>query len=94
MDRNVLGENRDATFTFQVVGVKDPFPLEFGGPVLAALPQQAIHKRGFAVIDVSNDDNVSNVVTTQRNTFTRLFGMIKKLISRTLHLWPQTSRQG
>ncbi len=37
-DGNVLGQNRDAPFSFQVVRIEDPFAFQFSSTELAALP--------------------------------------------------------
>ena len=66
-DRNVLGKNCDPTFAFQVVRIEDPFALQFVVAELTALSKQAINEGGFAVINVGDDDNVSNVGAAQRN---------------------------
>ena len=61
--RDVLGENRDPAFFFNVTGVQDPFTGQLGLAKLSTLSQQAIHERGFAMINVGNDDDVTNVFT-------------------------------
>ena len=58
-DRSVLGENGDATFPFQIIGVHDPF-LTFAGAIQSAgLLQQLVHQRGFAVVNVRNNRNIA-----------------------------------
>ncbi|BCS49665.1 hypothetical protein JUNP479_2384 [Aeromonas jandaei] len=58
-DRSVLGENGDATFPFQIIGVHDPF-LAFRGAVQGTgLLQQFVHKRRFAVVNVRNNRNIA-----------------------------------
>ncbi len=58
-DRSVLGENGDATFPFQIIGVHDPF-LTFRGAVQGTgLLQQLVHQRGFAVVNVRNNRNIA-----------------------------------
>ena len=64
--RDVLGQDRDAAFAFQVVRVQDPFALQFGVAELAGLTQQDVDQRRFAVVDVGDDDDVAEVGTTQR----------------------------
>ena len=62
LDGDVLREDRDATFLFQVVGVEDPLTGKLAGPKLAALPQQAVDERRFAVVDVGDDGEVTDIV--------------------------------
>ncbi len=58
-DRSVLGENGDATFPFQIIGVHDPF-LAFRGAVQGTgLLQQFVHQRRFAVVNVRNNRNIA-----------------------------------
>ena len=65
MDRNVFGENRNPTFPFQVARIKDAITAKLRDSVLAALAQQAIDKRRFAMVNVGNDDDVSDIFSTQ-----------------------------
>jgi len=60
-DRGVLRENGDALLALEVVGVHHPF-----GDVLVAtegarLPQQVIDERGLAMVNVSDDGDVTDV---------------------------------
>ena len=58
-DRSVLGENGDATFPFQIIGVHDPF-LTFAGAIQSAgLLQQLINQSRFAVVNVRNNRNIA-----------------------------------
>ena len=67
-DRNVLREDRDAAFAFQVVVVQ----YEFAGR-LGVVPQDVscqnhlVHECGFAVIDVGNNRNIAQFL--HRNLF-------------------------
>ena len=65
LDCNVFGENRNPAFPFQVVRIEDALTAKFGDSVLAALAQQAIDKRRFAMVNVGNDDDVSDIFSTQ-----------------------------
>ncbi len=60
-DGSVLGENRDAALTLQVVGVHDAFNQMLVGAKRAALPQHGVHQRGFAVVHVRDDGDITNV---------------------------------
>ena len=60
-DRSGLGEDRDAAFALQVVGVHDPLgdPLVFAKS--AGLLEQTVDERRLAVIDVGDDSNVTKM---------------------------------
>jgi hypothetical protein len=64
VEGDVLGQDRDASFPLQVVGVEDAFPHKLGVAELAALAQQAVDQRRLAVVDVGDDGDVANVVST------------------------------
>ena len=61
-DRNVLGENGDATLAFKVVVVKN----EFAGLLILTkelcLVQHTVDQGGFSVVDMRNNGNISNVL--------------------------------
>ena len=61
VDRDVLGEDRDAAFALQVVGVEDPLALELRGPKLPTLAQHRVDQRRLAVVNVGDDGHVSDV---------------------------------
>ncbi len=60
--RNVLGENGDAAFAFQVVVVQDEVSKVFGLPHQVGLVNHAVHERGFAMVNMGDDGNVSDVL--------------------------------
>ena len=60
-DRSVFGENGDAAFPFDVVGVHDTFGHGLPFPEYTALFQQFIHQRGFAMIYMGNNGNISDI---------------------------------
>ena len=60
IDGQILGQDRDSAFFFQVVRVHDPFGNVLVGRESASLMQQLIDERGLAVVDVSDDGNVAN----------------------------------
>ena len=60
IDRQILGQNRDAPFLFQVVRVHDAFGDVLVGRESTCLMQQLIDERSLAVVDVGNDGDVSN----------------------------------
>ena len=64
LDRNILRKNRNAAFFFKIVAVEDASTLKLRIAILTALLEQTIDHRGFAVVDVSDDDNISDVVAT------------------------------
>ncbi len=53
----------------QIVAVQNAIPLQLAGPVLSALPQHGVHQRRLAMVDVGNNRNVSNVVTSHFLSF-------------------------
>ena len=61
-NRNVLRENRNAPFSFEVIAIKNAFPLKLTVTILSALAKEAIDKGGFAMIDVRDDGDVADVV--------------------------------
>ena len=60
-DRNIFCEDRDTPFLFQVTTIEYPLALELGLAELSALPEQAIDQCRFAVVDMSNDDEVADL---------------------------------
>ncbi len=60
-DRDVLGQNRDPTLTLQVVRIQDPLATELGIAKLAALTKHAVDQRGLSMVDVGDDDDVSDI---------------------------------
>ena len=60
-DGGVLGQDGDAAFAFEVVGIHHAL----GHLLVLAegmrLAQQEIHQRGLAVVHVGNDGNISEV---------------------------------
>jgi hypothetical protein len=64
MNGRVLGHDGDAALALQIHGVHHPLPDVFVGAKDAALMQQRIDKSCFAVIDMSDDGYIANIVTT------------------------------
>ncbi len=58
---DILGEDRDAAFAFQIVGVEDLLADELGVAEPPALAQHAIDQARLAVIDVCDDGDVSYI---------------------------------
>ena len=61
LQRDVLGQNRNAALTLKIVRVQYASTTQFAFPVLTRLAQHLVYKRCFAVINVGDDGNVSNV---------------------------------
>lgn len=59
----VLGQNGDAALPFQVVGVEDPLPDLLVAAENPRLPEDAVHQRGFTVIHMGDNGNVSKLHT-------------------------------
>ena len=49
--------------------VQNAIALQLAGTILSALAQHGIDQRGFAVVDVGDDGDISNVVATHRKGF-------------------------
>ena len=60
MDGGVLGQDGDAAFAFQVVGIHDALGNGFVGAEGAGLAQHGVHQRGLAVVDVGDDGDISD----------------------------------
>jgi hypothetical protein len=58
-DRRVLGQDRDATLALKFVRIHHALGHSFIGAEGAALLQHGIHQRGFAVIDMRDNRNIS-----------------------------------
>ena len=59
---SVFGQNGDAAFPFQVVGVHDPGDELLVRPERPGLAEHVIHKRRLPVVDVRDNGNVPDVV--------------------------------
>ena len=66
LDGGVLGQNGDAAFTFQIVGVHDSLHRFLILAVDAALLEHLIHQCGLAVVDVGDDRHISQFLVLQR----------------------------
>ena len=64
LDRDVLGEDRDASLSLQVVGVQNALALELRCPVLAGLAEHRVNQRRLAVVNVGNNGYVTDVVAS------------------------------
>ena len=60
-DGGVLCQDGDAPLPLQVAGVHDPVHHLLILPVDAALLQHLVHQRGFAVVDVGDDGDISQM---------------------------------
>ena len=63
VNRNVLRENGDSAFPFELVAVQDLLLRKLPVAKLTALFEHAVDERRFAMVDVSNDDDISYVGT-------------------------------
>ncbi len=59
----VLGEDRDALLALQVHRVHHPLGHVLAGPERAGLPQHGVHQSGLAMVDVSDDRHVADVIS-------------------------------
>ena len=62
----ILGQDGNAAFTLNVVGVHDAIHHLLILAVHAALLQHLIHQRGLAVVNVGDNSNISNIITNHR----------------------------
>ena len=62
LERGVLGENRYPALPFQIIGIENSFLHGAARRKRTRLLQQPVDQRGFAVVDVRNDRNVSYFV--------------------------------
>jgi len=56
----ILGQDRDAAFPLQFVGVHHAFHVMLVGAERAALLQHGVNQRGLAVVNVRDDGDVAN----------------------------------
>ena len=62
-DSCILRQNRDTTFTLNVIGVHDTFGHLLIGTENAALLEQFIHQGGLSVIDMGDNSNITNILS-------------------------------
>ncbi len=60
VDGGVLGQNRDAALTLQIVGVHDAIGDLFIGAKGSGLAKHGVDKSGLAVVDMGDDGDVAN----------------------------------
>jgi hypothetical protein len=66
LDRCVLGEDRDALLALEVHRVEHALGHVLVGPERAGLPEERVHERRLAVIDVRDDGDVPKIVPLGR----------------------------
>ena len=62
LDGGVLGQNGNAALTFLVVGVHDALGAFIAAAQGAGLLQQLVDQSGFAVVNVGDNGNISEVL--------------------------------
>jgi hypothetical protein len=62
-DGDVLGENGDSTLALQGIAVEQAFLRELAITKIPALPEQSVHQRRLAMVDVGDNCNISNIVS-------------------------------
>ena len=70
--RTVFGRDGDAAFALEIHGVHEPVVHNLAVPEEAALTKHGIHECCFAMIDMGNNGNISQVVVLLR-CFRHLF---------------------
>ena len=61
-DSRRFGENRDTTLPLEIIGIDYPLDDLFVGSENAALAQHCVDERRLAVVNVSDDCYVSNLI--------------------------------
>ena len=69
----VFGQNGDAALTLDIAAVHHALGHGLIVAESAALTQQGIHQRGLAVVNVSDNGNVAQIVTNHKNSTSLLF---------------------
>jgi hypothetical protein len=64
LDRRVLGHDRDPTLALEGVRVHDALRQLLVLAEDVALAEHRVHEGGLAVVDVGDDRDVANIVTT------------------------------
>ena len=62
----VLGQNGDAALTLDVTAVHDTLCHDLIVAESAALMQHRVHQRGLAVVNVSDDSDIAQIVTNHK----------------------------
>ena len=70
---SILGQDGDPTFSFLIVGVHDPFLHLLVGPEYTALLQHGIHQGSLTVVDVSDDGNVTQIISNHKSPIPSYF---------------------
>ena len=69
-NRRILGEDGDATLTFEITGVHDTIRNVCARAQRTGLPQQLVHECGLAVINVRDDRDIANFVCREHGRST------------------------
>ena len=64
IDGNVFGKDSDTSFPFQVVVIQYQFTVGLVVAEQVSRQHHLVHERGFPVVNVSNNGNVSNILHT------------------------------
>ena len=59
LDSSVLGEDGNAPFLLQIIGVHDPLDIASAISQGAGLLQQLVHQGGLAVVNVGDDGDIA-----------------------------------
>ena len=66
-DGRVLGKDRNAAFTFLIIGVHDTFLHLFIGTENMALFQHGIDQSRLTMVNVSDDGNVTQIISNHKS---------------------------
>jgi hypothetical protein len=62
-ERGVFGEDGDAAFALEIVGIHDALDEFLIGAEDAGLAEHGVYESGFAVVDVSDDSDIADLLT-------------------------------
>ena len=74
IDGGVFGQDGDAALLFQSIGIHHSLGCGLILPICTALLEHSVHKCGFAVVNVGNNGNISQIFSNQ--CFSPLFHRI------------------
>ena len=83
VDRRLLGQDRDPLLTLQVAGVEHAIDELLVGAERPGLTKHRVHERGLAVVDVSHDGEIPEVLASLRLVPPRIRGqLLERLLER------------
>ena len=89
IDRGRLGQDGDAALLFEVVGVHCAFGDALVFAERARLAEKLIDQRGFAMVDVRDDRDVSNIHDGFSGVRRRPVDSVANSVARLIHVFSQ-----